>query len=65
MPESDALAAKNRTVKGWDGQVSLCDLGYCTAGVDEGYAYPSLFGGKSRYLILCYAMSGGKAVAKV
>ena len=33
----DALAAKNRTVKGWDGKVSLCDLGYCTAGVDEGW----------------------------
>jgi len=33
----DALAAKNRTVKGWDGKVSLCDLGYCTAGIDEGW----------------------------
>jgi len=28
----DALAAKNRTVKGWEGKVSLCDLGYCAAG---------------------------------
>ena len=33
----DALVAKNRTVPGWDGQVSLCDLGYCTAGIDEGW----------------------------
>ena len=32
----DALAAKNRTVKGWEGKVSLCDLGYCAAG-----AWPS------------------------
>ena len=31
----DALVAKNRTVKGWDGPVSLCDLGYCSAGIDE------------------------------
>ena len=27
----DALTAKNRTVKGWEGKVSLCDLGYCMA----------------------------------
>jgi alpha-galactosidase len=33
----DALAAKNRTVKGWEGKVSLCDLGYCSAGIDEGW----------------------------
>lgn len=33
----DALSAKNRTVKGWEGQVSLCDLGYCSAGLDEGW----------------------------
>ena len=33
----DALAARNRTVKGWDGPVSLCDLGYCMAGIDEGW----------------------------
>ena len=33
----DALTAKNRTVKGWTGRVSLCDLGYCTAGLDEGW----------------------------
>ena len=32
----DALAEKNRTVKGWEGKVSLCDLGYCSAGIDEG-----------------------------
>jgi alpha-galactosidase len=33
----DAVVAKNRTVKGWDGQVSLCDLGYCAVGIDEGW----------------------------
>jgi len=33
----DALTAKNRTVKGWDGKVSLCDLGFCSAGLDEGW----------------------------
>jgi hypothetical protein len=33
----DALAEKNRTVKGWEGKVSLCDLGYCAAGIDEGW----------------------------
>ena len=33
----DALVAKNRTVQGWNGEVSLCDLGYCTAGLDEGW----------------------------
>jgi hypothetical protein len=33
----DALAEKNRTVKGWAGKVSLCDLGYCAAGIDEGW----------------------------
>ena len=33
----DALAEKNRTVKGWAGKVSLCDLGYCSAGIDEGW----------------------------
>lgn len=33
----DALVAKNRTVKGWPGKVSLCDLGYCAAGIDEGW----------------------------
>lgn len=33
----DALAAKNRTVQGWDGKVSLCDLGYCAVGIDEGW----------------------------
>ena len=31
------MVAKNRTVKGWDGKVSLCDLGYCSVGVDEGW----------------------------
>lgn len=33
----DALSSKNRTVKGWEGKVSLCDLGYCSAGLDEGW----------------------------
>lgn len=33
----DALTTKNRTVKGWPGKVSLCDLGYCAAGIDEGW----------------------------
>ena len=33
----DALTSKNRTVKGWEGKVSLCDLGYCMAGIDEGW----------------------------
>ena len=33
----DALAARNRTVKGEPGLVSLCDLGYCRVGIDEGY----------------------------
>ena len=33
----DALSARNRTVKGEPGLVSLCDLGYCRVGIDEGY----------------------------
>ena len=33
----DALTAKNRTVSGWDTPVSLCDLGYCMVGIDEGW----------------------------
>ena len=33
----DAVTAKNRSVAGWDGNVSLCDLGYCMVGVDEGW----------------------------
>lgn len=33
----DALSSRNRTVKGWEGRVSLCDLGYCAAGIDEGW----------------------------
>jgi len=37
MDVIDALAAKNRTVTGWDGPVSLCDLGFCAAGIDEGW----------------------------
>jgi len=37
MDAAHALAAKNRTVRGWKGEVSLCDLGYCSVGVDEGW----------------------------
>ena len=33
----DAMVAKNRTVAGWEGKVSLCDLGYCSVGIDEGW----------------------------
>jgi|EP01047_Picozoa_sp_COSAG01_P043240 hypothetical protein len=33
----DALTAKNRTVKGWTGKVSIADLGYTAAGIDEGW----------------------------
>ena len=33
----DALTKKNRTVKGWDGKVSIADLGYTAAGIDEGW----------------------------
>ena len=32
-----ALVAKNRTVAGQSAPVSLCDLGYCSVGVDEGW----------------------------
>lgn len=32
-----ALTEKNRTVKGWAGKVSLADLGYSAAGIDEGW----------------------------
>ena len=31
-----ALVAKNRSVAGEAGKVSLCDIGYCSVGVDEG-----------------------------
>ena len=37
LSAATAIAAKNRTVKGWDGKVSLCDIGYCSVGVDEGW----------------------------
>ena len=40
----DALTAKNRTVAGWEGKVSLCDLGYCTAGIDEGTVRARILG---------------------
>ena len=33
----DAVVAKNRTVKGYADKVSLCDLGYCAVGIDEGW----------------------------
>lgn len=33
----DALTARNRSVGGWKGNVSLCDLGYCAVGIDEGW----------------------------
>lgn len=33
----DALSARNRTVAGYDGLVSLCDLGFCSVGIDEGW----------------------------
>ena len=33
----DALVVRNRTVRGEPGLVSLCDMGYCTVGVSEGY----------------------------
>jgi alpha-galactosidase len=33
----DAVVAKNRTVAGWTGPVSLCDIGYCSVGIDEGW----------------------------
>ena len=33
----DALTVPNRTVRGWEGKVSLCDLGYCSVGIDEGW----------------------------
>jgi alpha-galactosidase len=32
-----ALATRNRTVAGHPSKVSLCDLGYCSVGVDEGW----------------------------
>ncbi len=33
-----AVTARNRTVAGWGPDpVSLCDLGYCSVGVDEGW----------------------------
>jgi alpha-galactosidase len=37
LSAADAIVAKNRTVAGHDGKVSLCDLGYCSVGVDEGW----------------------------
>ena len=37
LEAADALVAKNRTVAGRSGLVSLCDVGYCSVGVDEGW----------------------------
>ena len=37
LEQAAALAAKNRTVPGSKSGVSLCDLGYCSVGVDEGW----------------------------
>ena len=37
LSAASALVAKNRTVKGESGMVSLCDLGFCSIGVDEGW----------------------------
>lgn len=37
MVAADAVVSKNRTVAGYTGKVSLCDLGYCSVGVDEGW----------------------------
>lgn len=34
---AEALVAKNRTIAGHSGNVSLCDIGYCQVGVDEGW----------------------------
>ena len=36
LETAEALVAKNRTVNGKSG-MSLCDLGYCSVGVDEGW----------------------------
>ena len=36
---AEALAARNRTIKGEQENVSLCDLGYCELGVGEGYEF--------------------------
>jgi len=34
---AEALSAKNRSIAGHAGNVSLCDVGYCQVGVDEGW----------------------------
>ena len=34
---AEALTARNRSVEGFVKPVSLCDLGYCSVGVDEGW----------------------------
>jgi hypothetical protein len=35
MDAATAIVAKNRTVEGWEGLVSLWQLGYRSVGVDE------------------------------
>lgn len=37
LQAAEALVARNRTVAGESGKVSLCDVGYCSVGVDEGW----------------------------
>ena len=37
MEAAEALVARNRTIAGHPGKVSLCDVGYCSVGVDEGW----------------------------
>jgi len=37
LQAGEALIARNRTIAGHPGKVSLCDLGYCSVGVDEGW----------------------------
>ncbi|KAL1524703.1 hypothetical protein AB1Y20_019588 [Prymnesium parvum] len=32
-----AIAARNRSIDGWASPASLCDVGYCSVGVDEGW----------------------------
>jgi len=37
LEAADALVTRNRTLPGDSAPVSLCDLGYCSVGVDEGW----------------------------
>ena len=50
LAAADAIVAKNRTVAGHPSPVSLCDLGYCSVGVDvrtQIFAAPKVVGGTS------------------